>query len=58
MNQLQIKNLKINDKNDYQENEAWADDWDILKKPINSWLVSDPHNLDFIKKNLKVFIGT
>ncbi len=36
MNQLQIKNLKINDKNDYQENEAWVDDRDILKKPINS----------------------
>lgn len=36
MNWQQIKTLKINEKNDYQENEAWVDDRDILKKPFNS----------------------
>lgn len=58
MNQLEIKNLKLKENNDFQEKEGWLDEKDVIKHPLYSRIISNPYQPDFIKKNLKTLIST
>jgi hypothetical protein len=51
------KTTRLEQTNCYGQKETWVDPLDAIKNPVYSRVVCDPHNSDFIIKNLQTLLG-